>query len=227
MFAGQHSRNYQDLIRMISGNILAANPRNANAHVVGYLAGDLLCRTIVPGQKGLLYMLDGPTSEVWIDPWVSHLKTLGVNLHLNSKVTEIQMDASGKKIASATIEDTTTGKSQTVSGDVFFASVPAEKMTELLSPELVSAAPSMKDVPELQTAWMVGLQVSGRRVTDRRRLYVVNIYLSLQLYLRRNVDIVHGTIGFLHSPWALAGLSQDQFRPWLDLSQYGNGEVSL
>jgi predicted DNA-binding ribbon-helix-helix protein len=34
MRADEHSTAYQDLVKMISGNILAANPRNANAHVV-------------------------------------------------------------------------------------------------------------------------------------------------------------------------------------------------
>jgi len=203
MFGDEHSRNYQDLIRMISGNILAANPRNANAHVVGYLAGDLLCRTLVPGEKGLLYMLDGPTSQMWIDPWVSHLENLGVSLSKNKKVTAITMTADKSEIESITVVDTQTGKEEVVKGDIFFASVPAEKMAELLTPELTAAAPSLQNVGELQTAWMVGFQ----------------------LYLRKNIDIVGGTIGFLHSPWALAGVSQEQFRPWMDMSKYGNGEA--
>ena len=47
MHADRYSPQYQNLVEMISGTILAANPRNANAHIVGTLAADIIDRTLV------------------------------------------------------------------------------------------------------------------------------------------------------------------------------------
>ena len=100
-------------------------------------------------------MLDGPTSDMWIDPWVQHLKHLGVVFHLNTTLTSFQMSDDGSRVASASV--VRNGQPDTVTADVFFSAVPAEKMAGVLSssPGLLLAAPSLRQINELKTAWMV------------------------------------------------------------------------
>jgi uncharacterized protein with NAD-binding domain and iron-sulfur cluster len=140
---------------MISGTILAANPRNANAHIVGTLAADIIDRTLVPGDRGILIMLDGPTSDMWIEPWVQHLLSLGVKFQLNTTLTSFQMSSDGSRVASASVEHN--GQQDSVVADVFFSAVPAEKMAQVLSnsPDVLASAPSLRQVNQLKTAWMV------------------------------------------------------------------------
>lgn len=155
MHADKYSPQYQNLVEMISGTILAANPRNANAHIVGTLAADIIDRTLVPGDRGILIMLDGPTSDMWIEPWVQHLTSLGVTFQLNTTLTAFQMSSDGTHVTSASVEYN--GQPDTVHADVFFSAVPAEKMAEVLSnsPDVLLAAPSLRQVNQLKTAWMV------------------------------------------------------------------------
>ena len=155
MHADKYSPQYQNLVEMISGTILAANPRNANAHIVGTLAADIIDRTLVPGDRGILIMLDGPTSDMWIDPWVQHLLSLGVKFQLNTTLTSFEMSADNSRVSSASVEYN--GQPDTVHADVFFSAVPAEKMAVVLgnSPGVSLAAPSLRQVDQLKTAWMV------------------------------------------------------------------------
>jgi 15-cis-phytoene desaturase len=46
-----------------------------------------------------------------------------------------------------------------------------------------------------------------------------------QYYLSEDIQITNGHIGFLQNPWALAAVSQTQFRPHLNLSNMGDGSV--
>jgi uncharacterized protein with NAD-binding domain and iron-sulfur cluster len=155
MHADNFSPQYQNLVEMISGTILAANPRNANAHIVGTLAADIIDRTLVPGDRGILIMLDGPTSDMWIEPWVQHLLSLGVSFQLNTTLTSFQMSPDGSRVASASVDHN--GSHDTIVTDIFFSAVPAEKMARVLSnsPDVLLAAPSLRQIDQLKTAWMV------------------------------------------------------------------------
>jgi hypothetical protein len=46
-----------------------------------------------------------------------------------------------------------------------------------------------------------------------------------QFYLSEDIQITNGHIGFLQNPWALAAVSQTQFRPHLNLSNMGDGDT--
>ncbi len=155
MHADNFSPQYQNLVEMISGTILAANPRNANAHIVGTLAADIIDRTLVPGDRGILIMLDGPTSDMWIEPWVQHLLSLGVSFQLNTTLTSFEMSPDGSHVASASVD--WNGSPHSIVADVFFSAVPAEKMAQVLSksPDVLLAAPSLRQIDQLKTAWMV------------------------------------------------------------------------
>jgi hypothetical protein len=48
---------------------------------------------------------------------------------------------------------------------------------------------------------------------------------GIQFYLKEDVPITHGHILLVDTPWALTAISQKQFWPDIDLSEYGDGLV--
>ena len=144
-------------------------------------------------------VLAGPTNLMWIDPWVAHLKNLGVRFESDATVTGISTD--GTRITHVTLQQG--GTTHEITADYYVAALPVEVMASLLTDELKRAAPSMANIGRLRTAWMNGIQ----------------------FYLGRHAPIVHGHIVYVDSPWALTSVSQDQFWRSVDLSGFGDGEV--
>ena len=144
-------------------------------------------------------VLCGPTNDMWIDPWVAHLMSLGVVFQHSTSVRQIHTD--GERITHVTVERD--GRTENVTADYYVAALPVEIMTSLLTEDLKRAAPSMARIGQLRTAWMNGIQ----------------------FYLARRAPITDGHIVYVDSPWALTSVSQDQFWHSVDLSEYGDGEV--
>jgi len=140
-------------------------------------------------------LLSGPTNDVWIHPWTAYLERLGVEFHRDSKVTAIETD--GKRVTGVTA-----GPSR-VTADFYIAAMPIEVMTTLMTADLKRAAPSLANLDKLKTRWMNGIQ----------------------FYLSKDEPVVNGHVMYLDSPWALTSISQRQFWPKVDLSQFGNGAV--
>ena len=144
-------------------------------------------------------VLSGPTNQMWIDPWVAHLESLGVKFESGAPVRHIHVDRG--RISHVTIEQD--GRATDVKADYYVAALPVEVMTSLLTEDLKSAAPSLANIGRLRTAWMNGIQ----------------------FYLGRRAPIVNGHIVYCDSPWALTSVSQDQSWGSVDLTEYGDGEV--
>ena len=124
-------------------------------------------------------ILDRPTNQAWIDPWVTHLRTRGVRFVMGAGLA--RLDVGGGRITGARL---TTG--QIVEADWYVAAMPIDRLKPLLTPELLDAAPSLAGVPALQDDWMVGIQY----------------------YLRRRSDLPPGHIAALGTPWALTACSR-------------------
>lgn len=143
-------------------------------------------------------ILDGPTSEVWIDPWRRYLETRGVAFHLEAPVRELHVE-DGRLVA-ASVEGPN-GRER-VTADRFVLAVPVEAARALFTDEIHSFAPELAGLDELDTAWMNGCQ----------------------FYLREDVPLSRGHQLYVDSPWALTSVSQAQF--WdVDLRKRSGGEV--
>jgi uncharacterized protein with NAD-binding domain and iron-sulfur cluster len=126
-------------------------------------------------------VLDAPTSEAWISPWVAHLESRGVTLRLGAPVEGLVVRDG--RIAAATVDG------QTVTADFYVAALPVEVMRGLLSPELRRAEPRLNGLDRLVTRWMNGIM----------------------FYLRDDLPLVRGHTIYLDSEWALTSISQRQF----------------
>jgi uncharacterized protein with NAD-binding domain and iron-sulfur cluster len=178
--------------------LVAAPAREVSARTGGYL---LLQRVLdlarVDGRVDRL--LDAPSNDVWIDPWVEHLRSAGVELHANVDVVGI--DCRAGRIEGFTVERS--GARAIIAADHYVAALPVEQLVKLVSPELVAAEPRLGRLHLLRTRWTNGIV----------------------FYLHRDVPVVAGPAFYVDSDWALATVSQRQFWPRVDFARLGHGNV--
>jgi uncharacterized protein with NAD-binding domain and iron-sulfur cluster len=145
-------------------------------------------------------VLDGPTSEVWIDPWLAHLRASGVDTRAGCAVAGIACE--GGRVSAVTVQ--TSAGTEQVTADYYIAALPVEQLRLLVSPALREAEPALAGLSRLVVRWMNGMM----------------------FYLARDVPLHHGHTIFVDSEWALTAISQAQFWPNIDLRQRGNGDVA-
>jgi uncharacterized protein with NAD-binding domain and iron-sulfur cluster len=182
----------------LTRTLVAARAREISARTGGLILCQLLFDLTRAGGRADR-VLDAPTSEAWIDPWVAHLRTLGVVLHGGHEVAGIESD--GRRITGVTVAGP--GGPERVTADHYVAALPVERLRLLLSPALRAAEPRLAALPRLVVRWMNGVM----------------------FYLDRDVPLQHGHAIFIDSEWALTAISQAQFWPDVDLEQRGDGGV--
>jgi uncharacterized protein with NAD-binding domain and iron-sulfur cluster len=183
-------------------NLVATKAHEASAHTVGLVGEAIIWSSLGRGNEpggSVDRLLNGSTSERLIDPWVAHLRALGVEFCVDHKVERLHM--AKDRIAAVTVRDPS-GQTRAIAADWFLSAIPIERFVQLLSPEVLAADPSLQRTRQLRTEWMNGLM----------------------FYLRRRLPLIPGHINYIDSPWALTSISQAQF--WQrDFRDYGDGTV--
>jgi 15-cis-phytoene desaturase len=194
--ATRMSKTYQAYLgEGLTRSLVAMRAEESSTRTVGVTQLQLLYGLISP--DGVFdRLLSGPTSEVWIDPWVQYLQKLHVEFQLGTRVAGIETD--GARVTRIAVD-----AGQPIEADFYIMAVPVEVMASLLTNDLKRAAPSIANLDKLQTRWMNGIQ----------------------FYLAQDVPVVNGHAIYLDSPWALTSISQRQFWTNVDFSQFGNGAV--
>jgi uncharacterized protein with NAD-binding domain and iron-sulfur cluster len=184
----------------ITRSLVAAKARRASTKTIGNIFTQIIFDILRPGVSADR-VLDGPTNDVWIDPWVDHLTRSGVKYHFDAELLRINCARGAVRSATVALK----GRELEVAGDYFVAAVPVERMADLISPDLLAMDPSLANITSLRNAieWMNGIQ----------------------FYLTEDVPIVHGHTIYLDSPWAITSVSQPQFWKDYDLADYGDGGV--
>ena len=196
-----YSANFQRQLRAVPRTMVAMDPRRGSARTVGAISMQLILDYAGTGVTNDRTM-GGPTSEMWIDPWVAHLTSLGVTFHTGLTATSI--DTAAGAISGVHLSD-----GSTVTGDHYVLSVPIDAAIGLISPAMGALDPQLERLrlanPDDLVSWMVGIQY----------------------FLYEDVPLVRGHTFFPDSPWALTTISQPQF--WRDLgifrTRYGAGDV--
>jgi uncharacterized protein with NAD-binding domain and iron-sulfur cluster len=199
--AGSRSDGYQKYFGSgITRSLVAAKARRASAKTIGDIFVQIVFDILQPGVSADR-VLNGPTNDVWITPWLEYLRARGVVYHLNADVHEIHCERGLVRHATIAIG----GRMHRVEADCFIAALPVERMAELLSPQLLAADPSLANLNALTEylEWMNGIQ----------------------FYLREDLPLVPGHTIYIDSPWALTSISQPQFWKSVDLAGYGDGQV--
>src|SRR5215207_665183 len=178
----------------LTRTLVAARGREMSARTGGLVLIQLLQDLSRAGGRADR-VLDAPTSEVWIDPWVAHVRSRGADVRLGAAVEALHLE--GGRIAGATVAG------QRIRADHYVAALPVEVMRQLASPALRAAEPRLRGLDRLVTRWMNGVL----------------------FYLDRDVPLVNGHAIYIDSEWSLTSISQKQFWPGVDLSRRGDGRV--
>jgi len=184
----------------ITRSLVAAKAQRASTKTIGDIFLQIFFDILTPGISSDR-VLNGPTNDVWIEPWLAHLQNQGVRYHFDAEVRSINV--AGGAIRSATIAQG--ARTFEVQGDHFVAAIPVERMAGLLSDDLLAVDPSLVNLRELSdyVEWMNGIQ----------------------FYLTEDVPIAHGHSIYADSPWALTSVSQPQFWRGYRMSDYEDGNV--
>lgn len=215
--AEERSEGYRKFLAQgLSKFLVAADAKIVNAKVEGDIVIQLLLGLAEPGVS-LDRVLNGPTQDVWIDPWYRYLREeLNVRFHFNSSLRRLHCGEDGA-ISRAMIVDQS-GQERVATGDYYLIALPVEVVADLLKSDIdrgeegeVKYKNILKHDPSLAGVVKLGEAIGWMN--------------GLQFYLRKNIGIILGHELYLNSKWALTSISQQQIWPNTDLSQYGDGQV--
>jgi uncharacterized protein with NAD-binding domain and iron-sulfur cluster len=178
----------------LTRTLVAARGREISARTGGLILAQIVFDLTRAGGRADR-VLDAPTNEAWIDPWVTHLRSRGVDLRLDTPIQGIQLK-------DGRIDGVTT-PAGSVTADHYVAALPVEVMRQLASRQMRTLEPAFGRLDRLVTRWMNGVL----------------------FYLDRDVPLEHGHAVYIDSEWALTSISQAQFWKDVDLGRYGDGRV--
>ncbi|ELY79203.1 hydroxysqualene dehydroxylase [Natrinema gari] len=193
--AEHRSQEFRDRLAYATQALVALRPQVGSARTVGTIYLQLLFGQLDPSEP-TERILNAPTNEAWIDPWVRHLETLGVEFRANTPVRDLAFD--GRRITGVELAD-----GRTIAADEFVLAVPVEVAPAFVTPALRRAAPELGRIERLETAWMNGIQ----------------------FYLSEDVELTRGHQVYADAPWALTSISQRQFWTDYDLETRGPDDV--
>jgi uncharacterized protein with NAD-binding domain and iron-sulfur cluster len=195
----------------LTRTLVAARAKEMSARTGGDILVQLLQDMARPGMQ-VDRVLNAPTNEAWIDPWMDRIRELGVDYRLCHGVDAIHSSGgavngiSGHQVRWTGRhggEPYEVGKPFDDRADYYIAAVPVEVMRSSLAGELRDTVSELAKLDALEVRWMNGIV----------------------FYLRRDVPLVHGHVNFIDSPWSLTAISQRGFWPGVDFSALGDGSV--
>ena len=198
--AKHKSHAYQKYLAYgMSRSLVALDPEHLSTRTGGYILLQFLFDFSTRPGVAIDRVLNGPTNDVWIDPWVNYLKT-SPNFRYELDVHVDSIDFQNGRIQQIAAHDS--GGPVNYAADSYIAAVPLEVFRTLLTPDMIAADPQLGRLSSLSISWMTGIL----------------------FYLNRDVPLVNGHTNYLDSDWAITSVSQPQF--WssaFDLSRYGDG----
>ncbi|HJQ06693.1 MAG TPA: FAD-dependent oxidoreductase [Nocardioides sp.] len=201
--AGQHSTEYQRVLAAgLTRNLVAAKEKIASARTIGNMGEAFVYSIMGRGSNGAPdRVLDLPTNEAWINPWMKQLRALGITFVPGQKL--LRYEVAGGRVTGAVLTDRA-GRRTTVHADWYVSAMPVERVVPTLTAPVLALDPRLGRLKRLFTDWMVGIQY----------------------FLYDSPNITQGHISFMDAPWALTALTQGQFWTARNLPRdYGDGKV--
>jgi uncharacterized protein with NAD-binding domain and iron-sulfur cluster len=200
--ADRFSETYQHLlVERLTRTLVAAQAKSASTKTGGDIFLQLIFNMLDPSID-TDRVLNGPTNENWLYPWLDYLNKIGVKYHFGHEVVGLNMN--GREIESVTVKSED-GKELVYHADYFILSTPVEKAAKIINQDMMKIDSTLTSIETLagSVSWMNGIQY----------------------YLNEDVAINKGHIIFSDSEWAVTSISQVQFWKDYDLSVRYNGKV--
>jgi uncharacterized protein with NAD-binding domain and iron-sulfur cluster len=177
--------------------MVAMDPKNGSARTVASKGIQILA-DFARNNTRTDGVLDGPTTERWLEPWTQELTRRGVRFHYGAPVTDLLLDTNRTRLSGARVGG------QVVSADHYVLSVPLDRAQDLITPELAAIDPALAGVRRLQ--------------------HSMSSMCGAQFFFSRPTPICKGHVAYPDAPWALSSISQGQF--WsAGVGGYGDGTV--
>src|SRR4051812_20459409 len=169
---GKSQAYKKEIAAGLTRNVVAAKEKVASTRTIGHMGEAFVWNIMGRGNDGAPdRVLNLPTNEAWIDPWVIHLRSLGVKLSVGRTVEGLEVE--GGRVAAARIHDSENGRHR-VTADWFVMAMPVERARRVLGTPVRRLDPAIGGLDSLFVDWMAGIQ----------------------FYLRRKVDITRGHMTF-------------------------------
>ena len=110
-------------------------------------------QSVISGLDKDDYILDGPTNDIWINPWVYKLQTRGVIFHFNNKVKHVSIDKKTRNVKSVYMEN---GK--ILKADIYILALPIESLAIVASELAPQASLLAKNSYQVQLAFQMHLE---------------------------------------------------------------------
>lgn len=202
--ADRHSEAYRSLFVLgLTRSLVAAKAEEASTKTVGDIFLQLVFNMLDPFVE-TDRLLNGPTNDVWINPWLEYLTTQkGVKYHFGHETTKLHTD--GTVITGVDLKKADGTTFTITEKAIYLCAMPVERAATLLSKEILAIDSSLYTLPLLanDVNWMNGIQ----------------------FYLNEYTPINQGHVIYSDTSWALTSVSQKQFWKNVDLSQFGDGTV--
>ncbi|MGW4366643.1 hydroxysqualene dehydroxylase [Nocardia takedensis] len=199
----QGPESYAVIISTVTRTLVAAKEHKASTRTICNQAEAFLLSIINRANPDAPFpdnVLNGPTNEQWIDPWVAYLTGKGVKMELGTSITKINVKDG--RIGSASAKDAS-GADKTIEADWFVLAFSPEVVPKFITPEMLAIDPKLDNIRKLEVDWMNGIQ----------------------FFLKSEDRIGAGHLGFIDSPWRLTGIQQNQFWKKKVKDGYGDGQV--
>src|SRR3954453_22949822 len=194
----------------LTKDLVAAKGKKASTRTIGLMALALVYSALSQaspqireqsGYGAADRLLDAPTNEAWIDPWVAHLRSLGVQFVDGYAARQLNMR--GGRLTGATLI-AANGTRLDVTADHYVAAMPVERARVLFDAAVRAAAPELAGLDALEYDYMNGIQFFLRRPPPHP---------------------VEGHVAFLESAWALTSINQGVFWKRDLAATYGDGRL--
>jgi len=198
-----YSQNFRRQLRAVPRTMVAMDPQRGSARTIGTISMQLILDFASAGVTNDRTM-GGPTTEMWIDPWIAYLQSRGVQLHAGVAVEGLEVGdgkISGVRVGGAAVPQV---------ADFYVLAVPIDQAIAMITPQMGALDPALETLrtstADDLVAWMVGAQ----------------------FFLKEDVQLVRGHTFYPDAPWALTSISQAQF--WTEggalRDRYGDGTVA-
>jgi uncharacterized protein with NAD-binding domain and iron-sulfur cluster len=206
----------------LTHTLVAAQPKLMSTKTGGDILLQLMLLMTNPGAR-TDRILNGPTNETWLFPWLQHLTQSGVRYHHGHEVKEFLCDPVTRTISGARVEELSTATEKIVKADYYISAVPLERMVDLVSEDMLSIDGSLDFLFHLAKTdhWVDKVKTKDNPMVVQN----LNWMNGIQYFLKEDIPLANGHIIFIDSPWAVTAISQAQFWPGFDWKSRYDGTV--
>lgn len=206
---GRNPSPYEEyFVGGLTHTLVAAQPKLMSTKTGGDILLQLIFLMLNPSGHADR-VLNGPTNDVWLFPWLRYLQEKGVQYHHHHEATALHCNPKTRTITGATVQNTQTGEQKNVTADYYVAAVPLERMAKLVNQNMIAVDTAFDFIDDLAA----------------KRAHSLNWMNGIQYYLNQEVSLTRGHVIFIDSPWAVTAISQLQFWPNFSIEKFGNGQV--